>query len=104
MLRGWLSPMGVDEFVRTCLHRQAFAKPEAAREAVPRFGWETLDRVLAAQPDLIVISRGKPVDAPAPRSLEQLRPLMKRGAGVVIRRAERHDPGLAALAASFAED
>lgn len=106
MLREWLSPGTVTEFVRTHLHRQPWAQPATASGARAIFGWDTLDRVLRAEPspDLIVIAKGKPVDTPAPRSAEEVRALMKRGVGLVIRRAEQHDPGLAELARAFAND
>jgi ribosomal protein L16 Arg81 hydroxylase len=106
MLQQWLSPTPVAEFVRTHLRQQPAARPDAARLAMPRFDWNTLDRVLRVEPepDLIVIAKGKPVEGPAPRSLADVRALMKNGVGLVIRRAERLDPGLTELAASFARD
>lgn len=106
MLQQWLSATPVAQFVGTHLHRQPYAQPDAARSAIERFGWETLDRVLRVEPepDLIVIARGKPVDAPSPKSLAEVRALMRQGAGLVIRRAERLDPGLTELAVSFAQD
>lgn len=106
MLAQWLSPTPVAQFVGTTLGKQPHAQPGSARAAMPRFDWDTLDRVLRVEPspDLIVITRGKPVEVPAPRSLLEVRALMAKGIGLVIRRAERLDPGLAELAASFAED
>ena len=106
MLQQWLSPTPVAEFVRTHLHRQPWAQPSAAISAVPRFGWETLDRVLRVEPepDLIVIAGGKPVDTASPRSLAEVKVLMEKGIGLVIRRAERLDPGLAELATAFEAD
>jgi len=73
---------------------------------MPLFGWETLSRVLAAAPppEVSVVTRGRLVDAPAPREAAEARSLLQRGVGLVIRRAERQEAGLAELAASFARD
>jgi hypothetical protein len=105
-LRQWLQEMPLGEFVGTYLHRAPVARPSAAAAAVPLLGWETLGRILAAEPapDTLVVARGRLVDAPAPRSLEALARLMAAGVGLVLRRTERCDAGLAALAASFAAD
>ena len=106
MLREWLAPTPVAEFARTHLGRAPDARPRAARAAVPLFTWPTLDRILRVEPapDLLVVNAGRLLDVPPPRDLARLRELMAKGAGVVIRRAERLDAGLASLAESFARD
>jgi 50S ribosomal protein L16 3-hydroxylase len=97
-----LSPAEIAGLVRA---HHPHAAPGAAAAALPLLGWETFDRVLRSpQPlDLLVVAGGALVDAPAPGSLAALRALMRRGVSVVVRASERHDPGLAALAALFAE-
>lgn len=106
MFREWIAPDTVDQFVATCLHRQAIARPYAAAKAVPLLTWERLDSILRAGPalKLLVVARGEQLDVPAPTDLASARALMARGWGFVIRRGERHDPGLAALAEAFARD
>jgi 50S ribosomal protein L16 3-hydroxylase len=73
---------------------------------VPLLGWDTLEQVLADKPppDTLVVTRGKVVETPAPRALNEVYTLMQQGIGLVIRRAEQHNVGLARLATSFAGD
>jgi hypothetical protein len=105
-LRQWLQDMSFSEFVGAHLHRAPVARPSTAAPTMPLLGWDTLGRILAADPapDVLVVARGRLVDAPAPRSLEALAELMAAGIGLVLRRTERCDSGLAALAGSFAAD
>jgi 50S ribosomal protein L16 3-hydroxylase len=105
MLGRWLAPTPVAEFLAAYLHKQPHARPGSALLTAETFGWSIVDRLLAASPpDALVIARGKTEDAPVPRSLPELRALMGRGLGVVIRKSERHDPVLAQLALAFAGD
>jgi 50S ribosomal protein L16 3-hydroxylase len=105
MLRQWLHPTPVDEFVGNYLGRVPHARPGAAGPALPLFSFENLERILASgAADLLVVAGGKHLDVPPPRDLPQTRALMQEGLGFVIRRGERHDPGLAALARDFARD
>jgi 50S ribosomal protein L16 3-hydroxylase len=105
MLDEWLSPMSVSVFARDYLRKQPFASPSSARIAIPVFGWGTLERLLTNDPgDLLVIARGKLVDVPAPKTLAEVRALLLEGVGLVIRRAEQVDAGLARLAASLTQN
>ncbi len=104
MLAEWLKPVPVEVFLRKQLGKAPLAFPSSAKHTVPLFGWDTLGRVLASKPDGLVVALGKLVDAPVPTTLKQTHALLARGIGLVIRRAERHDEGLAALAAQFAKD
>jgi hypothetical protein len=103
-VRRWLAdsppPPG---WIRAHLGPVPIARPAAAAAAVPLLGWNTLGRLLAGEPrpDVLVIARNELLDVPAPQSLPALRALMDRGVGVVLRRAERGDAALAALARSF---
>jgi ribosomal protein L16 Arg81 hydroxylase len=106
MLSRWLAPMQLDVFLREHFRKQPYATPFGAQSIIQAFSWRTLERFLAEQPeaDILVISRGKLVDAPRPRTLAEVRALMREGIGLVIRRAEQHDPDLAALAASITRE
>lgn len=106
MLQRWLAPTPVELFVERHLHRQPWARPGGARDAVNLLDWDRLDRVLRAEPapDVLVVARGELLELPPPRSLRQLRSLMEFGIGLVLRRTERCDPDLEAFAASFARD
>jgi 50S ribosomal protein L16 3-hydroxylase len=106
MLHEWLAPGSVAAFVQLYWHQQPHARPDAARLAVPLLGWDTLARVLADEPppDVLVVTRGKVLETPAPYALDEVYALMRQGIGLVIRRAEQHDIGLAQLATSFGQD
>src|SRR5688572_26423288 len=106
MLAQWAAPEPLPEFMRRCLRRRPWARPGAATGTVPFLDWDVLGRVLAAQPapDVLVVAHGRQVPAPAPRSLAQLRVLMRDGVGLVVRYAERQDPGLRAIASAFERD
>jgi 50S ribosomal protein L16 3-hydroxylase len=107
MLRDWLSPLTMEAFVQRHLsQRLPFARPGAAAAAVPLLDWDVLGAVLAScpEPDVLVASRGRLVDAPIPRSLAAARRLMNEGLGIVVRQSERNSPELAALSRSFSHD
>jgi 50S ribosomal protein L16 3-hydroxylase len=106
MLSEWLKPIPVEAFVRKQVGKTPFAMAASAKGAVPIFGWDILDRVLSAEPpaDVLVVALGKLIDLPAPRTVVDARALLSKGIGLVIRRAEKHDPGLGALAEAFARD
>jgi 50S ribosomal protein L16 3-hydroxylase len=106
MLRRWLSPQPVEDFLRTSLWRVPFARPGAAADVPLWFEWAVLDRLLGSRPapDVLIAKDGRLVDAPLPTNQAEARQLMRRELGIVIRKAEQHLEGLAALAQSFAED
>src|SRR5688572_30440661 len=105
MLDQWLNPMPVDLFARDYLCKQPYASPSPARNAVPMFGWGTLEQLLVEHPqaDVLVVARNKLVALATPRTLAETRALMLQGVGLVIRRAEEHDSGLAKLATLFSQ-
>jgi 50S ribosomal protein L16 3-hydroxylase len=104
MLDQWLNPMKVSSFARDYLRRQPYATPSSAARAMPIFGWDTLDRLLTRNPpDVLVVGRGKLLELPAPRTLGEALDLLTIGVGLVIRRAEKLDDGVAGLAASVTQ-
>jgi 50S ribosomal protein L16 3-hydroxylase len=105
MLGQWLNCTEVLSFARDYLRKAPFASPSTARDAMALFNWNTLEQLLIEHPsaDILVVARGKLLDLPRPRGLAETRALMVQGIGLVIRRAEEHDPALAALAASFTQ-
>jgi hypothetical protein len=110
MLGRWLSPLSLKDFVREQLGRAPYARPSAAAGALPLFDWEVLDRIFdacgraPAPPDVLVAVNGRLADVTLPRSSADVRRLMAEHYGIVIRKAERHDPALAELAGAFARD
>jgi ribosomal protein L16 Arg81 hydroxylase len=103
MLTEWLAPQDLGWFMRTQFQAAPLARPGAARCAVPLLDWQTLDRVLRSdQPlDVMTVRAGQLQEVPIPRSLDETRALMRAGVSVVVRSAERHDPGLRTLADGF---
>src|SRR4051794_702445 len=106
MLAKWLNSTDVLTFARDYLHKAPYAGPSTARDAAAFFTWNVLEQILIEHPsaDILVVARGKLMDIPKPRGLSDIRALMRQGIGIVIRRAEQHDPALAELAASLTQD
>lgn len=92
-------------FVAARTRRAPFADVGVVPEHVTAFDWARLDRVLGDRAaDVLVVRDSVLSEEEPPRSAEQLRLLFARGAGIVVRRAERHDEELAALAEAFARE
>lgn len=107
MLRRWLAPQPLDEFLVSHFGKGPFARPGAAADVLTWFDWPVLDALLSARgprPDVLVANEGRLVDVPAPRGLPGVRRVMGAEHGVVIRKAERHDARLAELARAIGED
>jgi 50S ribosomal protein L16 3-hydroxylase len=103
VLDHWLAPFEVSEFLTQHLDKQPYARAGAAAAAAPLLVWETFDRVLASRHplDVLTVASGRLVQAPRPRSLGEVRALLRQGVSVVVRGSEQHDGGLAGLAAGF---
>jgi 50S ribosomal protein L16 3-hydroxylase len=102
MFAEWLAPAGT-AWLATHFQKQPFAAPAAAAGATHLFGWETLGRVLASERpiDMMTVRAGRLIHVPPPRTIEDVRRLVREGISVVMRASERHDAGLQALAESF---
>ncbi|HJL17587.1 MAG TPA: cupin domain-containing protein [Sandaracinaceae bacterium LLY-WYZ-13_1] len=105
MLEAWLDDTTIQDFVLHVRGRRPTAGHGTASEAIPLFDWASVDRILDQDAlDLSVRRGGRPVEAAPPRGLDALRGLFAMDVGLVVRHAERADPGLAALARSFTRD
>jgi len=102
MLREWLED--AEEFLRRDFGRSPCARPDAARAALEVCNWKALGAILAAVPDVLVVARGREVDVPAPRSLDELGGLFEQGIGVVVRHAQDHHEPLARYCEDLAAD
>jgi 50S ribosomal protein L16 3-hydroxylase len=105
-LAQWLGDLDLPTFRRRHLQRAAMARPGATTALAELFGWTELDALLAQQPvpDVLVVSAGKALSVPAPRSLLELRALFARGIGIVVRHPERHSAALHELCSEFAQE
>lgn len=106
MLRHWLAPQLVQDFVRSHLGKAPFARPGAAANVLPSFGWHAFDELLATRPapDVLVACNGVLVETSALRNEAEARLLMSQELGIVVRKAEQHRESLADLAQTFAAD
>jgi 50S ribosomal protein L16 3-hydroxylase len=107
MFESWLGPLDLPTFLARHLGKHPLANQGTAGPLAPLLTWQTLGHIVASPRvplDLVTVASGRLVDVPAPRSLGAVRGLMERGVSVVVRASEEHDPGLAALAASFPEN
>lgn len=105
MLQQWLGDTSMASFVGLHLGRSPCARPGSAAGAATCLRWDTLDALLGVpQLDVLVVRSGREQPAPRPRDLHELRGLLDGGIGLVIRRAERHDPALAALGRRMVQD
>lgn len=103
MIADWLGSMSLDEFRAMYLGKLPCAQPATAGAARALLDWDVLDRVLRAGPDALVVARGALVDLPVPQTATELRGYFRSGIGLCVRHAERHDPGLAGVAAAFGD-
>jgi 50S ribosomal protein L16 3-hydroxylase len=104
MLTEWLAPLDLETFWHRHIHKAPLASAGTASNALPLLTWETMERVLASEKprDLVTVAGGRLVDVAPPRSVAQVRALLRTGVSVVIRDGERHEPGLGTLADAFA--
>jgi 50S ribosomal protein L16 3-hydroxylase len=105
MLQRLLGDIPVADFLRNRFHRLPFAYANARSDWVALAEWSTAASILQ-QPSLDLLI-GRPegrwpgTTVPTP---EEARALMAEGYTLSIRHAERHDPGIAAIAESFRRD
>jgi len=106
VLGTWLAPTTVGEFTRTHLQRLPFARPGAAMGARRACSWGTVERLFQERPPpaFLAVRDAQLIDVAPPPSLAALRALMQDGVAFVIRRTERHDAGLRAIADAFARE
>ncbi len=97
--------MSFDEFQTAYYRRLPCSSPCTALDTAALLDWETLARVLAAEPpaDALVVAHGERLDVPAPRTLTELRALLSIGAGLCVRGVEHCDRSLADVARELEE-
>ena len=105
VLQAWLGAMPLEGFRADHLGRLPFAAPDVAHVEAARCDWRIVDELLASEhADTLVVRRGEVLTVEVPRSLQQLRTLFARGAGVAVRRADAASPCVGALARSVGDD
>jgi ribosomal protein L16 Arg81 hydroxylase len=97
-----LGEMPVGTFLETVFLRQPFSRPHGADEFRLLGMWETVERILGEPgADVLVCRQGSRREGAVPSAVEA-RALFADGYTLLVRHAERHDPGLAELAQAFA--
>jgi hypothetical protein len=97
----WLAPTTLGDFRAEQLGRAPCAR--AGTTVGAPLDWAVLDRVLAADPDVLVVAGGTLLGLPPPREAIELKAYLRMGVGVCVRHAERCDDGLRAIADRFEE-
>ena len=94
LLERWFVDVGATAFRTNYLGRQPLAAAGTALKGVEsHFGWPELDTALASTKlDVVMVSKGQPVECPPPRGLTELRQYFRRGVGLTVRGAESACP------------
>jgi 50S ribosomal protein L16 3-hydroxylase len=104
-LQAFLGEMSAREFVERHCYRLPLARPGGAAFATSLAGPDLADRLLASADVDAFLARDRQMwEGGRAPDLETARRLAADGWTLAVRHAERHDPGLAALAAAFARD
>src|SRR5437868_5008166 len=92
-------------FLRENYLKLPYAVPGGCKDLTRLGSWEVLEHILP-QPgvDALLGRQGQRYEGPLPRDVARLRALLAEGYTLGIRHAERHHPGLAALAEEFQRD
>lgn len=92
------------QFAAEYLHRLPFSLPGGGKALCHLGTWETLGDILAGeQPDVMVVRQGEQLAA-QPNSRGDAEKLAAGGCTILVRNAQRHNGGIAELAAGFARD
>jgi ribosomal protein L16 Arg81 hydroxylase len=103
-LQAWLGELPQADFLARSYYRQPFSGRCGSAEILGLGTWEVLGEIIASpEADTLVVRRNEQRSG-APRSLEEAQTLIADGYTLLVRHAERHHDGLAALAAAFARD
>lgn len=106
MIARWLGGIPLAHFMAEHFQKAPLARPAAAAESLPLLTWDTVARLLSAdpRPDMMVVRNGRLLTAAEPRSLREAQSLFGAGCSIVMRRLERHDDGLRGLAEAIADE
>jgi ribosomal protein L16 Arg81 hydroxylase len=105
-LARWLGHVPRERFLEEFYLTRPFSLAHAGAADVPLLAWETLHRILPrCDPrDVLVVRDGRLWTGPDPASRAEAQAFFRAGHSLVLRKTERYDPGLAALADAFARD
>jgi ribosomal protein L16 Arg81 hydroxylase len=95
------SQAAADAFLRRLYRKAPHSGPGTARGFAGLLTWDRLHRLVSSEPapDMLVVREGELFKGPPPRSAAEASLLRAEGYSLVLRHTERHDEGLARLAA-----
>lgn len=101
-LARWLGETPLSEFVEQNYLRLPFSRTAGGAADCALGSWETLGRLLG-EPDVdgMAARDGRRVETGLPRNRGEAEALLAEGCTILVRNAQRHDPGLADLARGF---
>jgi len=102
VIQGLLGPIPRADFIAGHYLKLPFARAGGCRHLIPLGDWPTLGKLLALPDvDVLVGREGQQREAPPPRSTSEARAVLAEGFTLGLRHVERHDHGLAEMAAGF---
>ena len=104
MIPTFLPDVPREQFLSEHFQRAPIARAGTAGKVVRALTWATVKRLVDAGPDMLVVRNGKLRTDPNPSTFAEALSLFRDGHSIVMRRCERHDEGLAALAESFGRE
>jgi 50S ribosomal protein L16 3-hydroxylase len=103
-IQDFFGSLPFERFVAENLHRVPLALPNACPSVVPLATWTTLGNLLAAEEaDVMVVQRGERYLGPLPKDVSAAQSLYDERCTILVRKAERHNSELAAIAQTFGE-
>lgn len=96
--------MAREAFLREHFRRAPLAQQSLGRAAAGLLTWATVERLVNARADMLLVRNSTLRREELPGSFEEVQALFREGWSVVLRHCEEHDPGLRALADLFARE
>jgi ribosomal protein L16 Arg81 hydroxylase len=104
VIASWLGAMPRERFLREHFQRAPLAQPALGRALAPLLNWGTVERLVVARADMLLVRNSKLRREEAPATFAEVEALFRDGWSVVLRHTEEHDPGMRAVADAFQRD
>jgi 50S ribosomal protein L16 3-hydroxylase len=104
VIASWLGAMPREAFLREHFQRAPLAQSSLGRAATGLLDWKTVERLVNARADMLVVRNSKLRGEEAPSTFGEVQALFQDGWSIVLRHCEQHDPGLRVLAEMFARE
>ena len=102
LISTWLATQPLEWFLDAHFGREPLVRPATARDAIPLLTWTTVERLVAARAEMLVIRNGVRRAGQQPLTPSEARNLLDYGYSLVIRGCDRLEAGLRGLAERFA--